>query len=202
MIGIYKITNPLGEVYIGKSEVDIKERMSRYKYNYAIKNQPKIYDSIIKFGYTNHVFEIIETCNIEEINDREKFWIDYYDCINNGLNCTTGGNGGLLSEESKLKKSKSMTGRKASTETKLKMSKSKINHPMYNDSWRKKMKSSTWKGKAAKPILQFDKEGNFIKEWPSAAEVSRNIKGTYPANISSNANGRVKTHAGFIWKFK
>ena len=58
------------------------------------------------------------------------------------------------------------------------------------------------KGKGVKSIIQYDLEGNFIKEWISAREASRqlNIKNT---DISSCCkNGRNRTAGGFIWKFK
>ena len=49
-----------------------------------------------------------------------------------------------------------------------------------------------------KPILQFNTQNNFIKEWPSIAEAERQIGG----DIKSAIAGRQKTAAGFIWKPK
>lgn len=55
----------------------------------------------------------------------------------------------------------------------------------------------------AKPVLQFDREGNFIKEWPSALKVEEEL-GIYHSNISNCCLGRygLKTTGGFIWKYK
>ena len=51
------------------------------------------------------------------------------------------------------------------------------------------------------PILQFSKDGTFIKEWPSISEASRQL-GIPPSNICFCLKGR-RTHAGgFIWKYK
>ena len=48
MIGIYKITNPNGKVYIGQS-VDIEKRLSNYKrLSQSILEQPAIYNSLLK----------------------------------------------------------------------------------------------------------------------------------------------------------
>ena len=58
------------------------------------------------------------------------------------------------------------------------------------------------KGKGVKSIIQYDLEGNIIKEWISAKEASRqlNIKNT---DISSCCkNGRNRTAGNFIWQFK
>jgi len=56
----------------------------------------------------------------------------------------------------------------------------------------------TWDRKRNKPVLQFDKQNNFIKEWPSISEAERQIGG----DIKSAVAGRQKTAAGFIWKMK
>ena len=86
MIGIYKITNPKGKIYIGQS-INIKRRFKDYK-NSLKKSQHKIYNSFKKFGYDNHTFEIIEKCLESELNDRERYYQDLYSSIGNkGLNC-------------------------------------------------------------------------------------------------------------------
>lgn len=52
-----------------------------------------------------------------------------------------------------------------------------------------------------KPIIQYDKEGNFIKEWFSIRESSEqnNVK---EQNISACCRGKIKYAGGFIWKYK
>lgn len=101
MIGIYKITNPSGKIYIGQS-VDIKRRFIDYKKSLK-KQQIRLYNSIKKYGYENHIFEVIEECNIELLNERERYWQDYYNVLsNNGLNCRltkTNDKSGRLSNE-------------------------------------------------------------------------------------------------------
>lgn len=87
MIGIYKITSPSGKIYIGQS-IDIKRRFRQYK-SLLCKCQHKLYRSFLKYGYDCHVFEIIEECKFEELNDKERYYQELFDCIGkNGLNCT------------------------------------------------------------------------------------------------------------------
>ena len=57
MVGIYKITNPSGKIYIGQS-VNIDNRISSYK-NLKCKNQTKLYRSLLKYTFENHIFEIL-----------------------------------------------------------------------------------------------------------------------------------------------
>lgn len=53
----------------------------------------------------------------------------------------------------------------------------------------------------SKPILQFTKDGEFVKEWKSSSEIKRNL-GYSNCNISSCCTGRYKSAHNFIWKFK
>lgn len=53
-------------------------------------------------------------------------------------------------------------------------------------------------GPPKKPILQYSKEGEFIREWPSASDVQFvNRK-----SIVECLSGRNKTDGGFVWKYK
>lgn len=113
MIGIYKITSPSSKVYIGQS-TDIEYRFKRYKRLHC-KSQTAIYNSLLSHGVENHVFEIIEECEISELNDKERYYQDLFDCLKNGLNCrltTSKNKSGKQSESTKLKIKQSLTGRK------------------------------------------------------------------------------------------
>ena len=56
----------------------------------------------------------------------------------------------------------------------------------------------------SKKVLQYDKNGNFIKEYPSAHEAARQLDKTSvhgEQNILSCARGKTKTAYGYVWKF-
>jgi group I intron endonuclease len=123
MSGIYKITNPKGKVYIGQSINPIL-RLSHYK-RFDCKEQPKIYNSLKKYGIENHTFEVIHFCNVQELNYFERYYQELYNVIKNGLNCRltiTTDKSGFFSDETKLKMSIAQKGRVVSEECKLKMS--------------------------------------------------------------------------------
>jgi len=105
MIGIYKITSPSGKIYIGQATNFIK-RKNYYK-NGAKPYQVRIYNSLEKYGYDAHTIEFIEECLVENLNERERHWQEFYDVIGeNGLNCrltATNDKSGFLSESSKHK---------------------------------------------------------------------------------------------------
>ena len=86
MIGIYKITSPSNRVYIGQS-IKLEKRLLDYKKQKNCSGQPKIFNSILKYGIENHKIEIIEECDVEQLNVRERYWQEFYNAITNGLNC-------------------------------------------------------------------------------------------------------------------
>lgn len=87
MIGIYKITHKItGKCYIGQS-IELERRLYSHingwnnsRIDRAIKNEPQ-----------NFTYEIIELCNKEELNEKEIYWINYYDSYIDGYNRTPGG---------------------------------------------------------------------------------------------------------------
>lgn len=103
--GIYKIISPSEKIYVGQT-VNFYRRIDFYK-NCRCKTQKKLYNSIKKYGWENHIFEILEECEISKLNEREKYWQDFYDVLGEkGLNCrltTTEDKTGKLSEETKNK---------------------------------------------------------------------------------------------------
>ena len=76
MVGIYKITNPSGKVYIGQS-VNIESRKNNYIKLHKNSIGPKLYNSLLKHGWEQHDFNIIEECLIEDLNEREEYWKQY-----------------------------------------------------------------------------------------------------------------------------
>lgn len=55
--------------------------------------------------------------------------------------------------------------------------------------------------KHCKPVLQFDLQGNFIREWPSLAKVYEEL-GIHKSDISRCCLGKFKTSGGYVWRFK
>lgn len=111
MIGIYKITNPKGKIYIGCT-INYIRRRKEYSKLYNSKGQTKLYNSFIKYGIENHIFDIIEECSEEILSEREIYWILHLNSIQNGLNIRLGNRNGSLTSETKNNISKALKGRK------------------------------------------------------------------------------------------
>lgn len=91
---IYKHTNKInGKSYIGQTCQDPERRWRKGE---GYKDSPKFYSAIKKYGWDNFTHEIIEdNLTFEEANEKEVYWIKYYDTYNNdnkGYNMTLGGN--------------------------------------------------------------------------------------------------------------
>lgn len=112
MIGIYKISSPSQRVYIGQS-IDIARRWEDYK-KLQCKNQTHLYNSFLKHGVENHTFEIIEECNLLDLNCRERYWQDHHNVLNGGLNCiltSCGDKGRVVTQSMKDKMSEGRKGK-------------------------------------------------------------------------------------------
>ena len=95
---IYKITNTInGKYYIGQTIQNVKERFYQHcatKCSKAVSNMA-IHRAIKKYGKSNFTVEVIEEVESTNLNDRERYWIRYYDSYNNGYNSTEGGQDGI-----------------------------------------------------------------------------------------------------------
>ena len=112
---IYKITNKVnGKSYIGQTIQNVKERFYQHcaiKCSQAVLNMA-IHRAINKYGKSNFTIEVIEEVESTNLNDRERYWIKYYNSYNNGYNATKGGQDKIkmfknLDAESIIKKYKS-----------------------------------------------------------------------------------------------
>jgi hypothetical protein len=91
--GVYKLTNLKNQkVYIGQA-VDIGERFKQHtKCGLGIDTPSNmLYAAMIKDGVENFTFEVLEECERGQLNDREKYYIDFYRAQEHGYNMSKGG---------------------------------------------------------------------------------------------------------------
>lgn len=98
MIGIYKITNTINDkCYIGQSANLLNRIHKHIKTLTNVTNANEhLQNAYNKYGTGNFTIEIIEECTEEELDEREIYWIEFYNsCDKNfGYNKTPGGKGG------------------------------------------------------------------------------------------------------------
>ena len=87
--GIYKITcTKTGEIYIGKS-TDIKNRWQQHcktVFNCGTIASSLLHTKMKQHGIENFTFELVEAVPKEQLSEREKFYINFYQTKEVGLN--------------------------------------------------------------------------------------------------------------------
>lgn len=216
---VYKIENKItGKVYIG-STIDFYRRKHEHFWELMNKSHHsiKLQSDYDKYGEENFSMSIIEECENDIRFDREQYYIDLYDAANKGYNtsdsayfskagfCTMDKNGENNpfygkhhSEETRRKlretwerTRKERSGFTHSEETKDKIRQTKIGKKNPN----------------ATHILQYDLDGNFLKEWDCIADAAEFYGMKSPTSISNCCHKNVgKTEKyniakGFIWRY-
>jgi group I intron endonuclease len=100
---IYTFKNLANDkIYVGQTKHPERRELEHLK-NARQGVEGRLYWAIRKHGEENFLFEVIENCEDDITNQREEFWITYFDSFENGYNSTTGGDHYKLSEEAKKK---------------------------------------------------------------------------------------------------
>lgn len=210
---IYKITNQVNnKAYIGKTLKTIQERWKEHCGDYLKDKCEKrpLYSAMRKYGIDNFIIEQIEECQEDNINERERFWIEYYSTFKNGYNATLGGDGKAYIDydlviayykelQNCIQVAKKMNISSDSVYNILKARKIEI-----------KSSAQVNKTKLSKPVLMYDKTTlEFIQAFPSQRDAARWLieKGltnckitTIQTHIGEVCNGKRKSAAGFVWK--
>lgn len=91
--GIYKITNTITEeCYIGQA-ADVASRWSEHaKCGLGIDTPAnnKLYASMKEYGLWNFSWELLEKCSREQLNEKERYYIELYHSNDFGFNSTKG----------------------------------------------------------------------------------------------------------------
>lgn len=228
MIGIYKITNKInGKSYIGQS-VNIGKRWSHhltvaYNDQYA-KSQFYIHYALKKYGKENFSFEVIEECTRDELDEKEKYWIAYFDTYNNGYNLTPGGDS---SPGSKIQIDQyDLQGNYIQTFEGITDAADQLNigigniitclkrraQSAGNYMWRyhgeeaptpyiNTVKDNHKWSSNKKAVSQYTKDGKYIATYASAHDAARANGKENSNHISECCLGKRKSAGGYIWKY-
>lgn len=194
MVGIYKITNKInGKSYIGQS-IHIEQRWQEHLYKNTHCSLIKY--AFHKYGVDNFIFEVLEECKQEELNEKEQYWIKYFNTFENGYNLTLGGDGVLkysieaiyedyCNTNSMLQTSKNI-GCHIGTVRRV-LREYGINNHEQSD---------------AKPVQQIEPTTlQVIKTYTSIEEAAIEMGVTHNA-IKYAADGKNKSSCGYYWKYQ
>ena len=194
---IYKHTSPNGKIYIGVTREENLNR--RWQNGKGYESCPLFWNAIQKYSWDNFIHEVIEEdVPIEQINERESYWIAYYKSNNRkfGYNIEEGGHAyRTFSDETRKKISEALKGRPKTPEHREKLRQANLGKKLPKERAEKAARGH-WK-----PVIQLDLEGNFIAEYPSIKEACVKT-GANGAGISACRRGEQKTHHGYRWVYK
>lgn len=160
---IYKIVNlKNNKIYIGKHKYNKPELDESY-----IASGITIKRSIAKYGIENFQRELIDIAEtLEELNNKEKYWISYYNSLSpNGYNLTSGGDG--MSEPSlevREKMASRKLGTKQSEETKNKKN-NKLKNCPHTKEWVEKISKALKGQKVPEKCIQGSKKRLSNTHW-------------------------------------
>ena len=87
---IYIITNDINNnKYVGQTLRDLETRYSEHCYD--TRSTSAIHQAIQKYGVKHFKISLLEEVPFSKLDEREKYWIEYYDTYHNGYNKTIGG---------------------------------------------------------------------------------------------------------------
>lgn len=225
-IFIYKIKCLVnGKIYIGQTK-EGRKRWTQHKwclnknkhYNFELQNDWN------KYNENNFVFEIIEKTTKELLNEKEQYWIAYYNSDISGYNKDNGGkptakevyqydfDGNFVNKYDSIYNVEKYGFNVANVysicerDGKYKTHKNSIwsYKTMTKEEIDKYIKDNninkyTSKDTTPKKIYSYDLNGNFIKEYPNIISVRND--GFDNGNISKALHGKRKTCHGRIWSY-
>lgn len=118
---IYTFKNLIdGKIYVGQTKHPGKRKREHLG---CAKDgsEGKLYAAIRKYGEENFLFEVVENCEDEVVNEREVYWVQYFDSFKCGYNMTSGGDHFDHSEETKEKIGNHFRGKHLSEEHKQRL---------------------------------------------------------------------------------
>lgn len=228
--GIYKITCvPTQKIYIGQSQ-NICKRWYQHTYTLNTNQHRNSYlqRAWNKYGQDNFKFEVIDECDISALDDKEKYYIQKFNSMDkdHGFNLDSGGQHPKLSNET-VKKLKRISGKpviqfdiygnevakyqtidEASKKCSIKKSSiiecCKFKRKLAGEfQWRfdcKNIDCMMLTDSNKRNVLQFNKNGTFLKQYTSTAEAS-NVTGVAQAGIIYTCEHKQNHAGGFIWRY-
>lgn len=205
MAYIYVITNNInGKQYVGKTHYSIEKRFQEHLHDSKRKRCEKrpLYSAINKYGSENFSIELLEECSVDEVADREIYWIDKLNTYHYGYNATHGGDGKKLYDYKEL----------ADKYLELETVKAVMEYfhcdaetvrsacKEYNISI---IPGSEHAKQHRKPIWMLDKQtGKKIQKFESIMAAAHHLgSSAYHSHIAAAAKGSRKSAYGYKWEY-
>lgn len=205
--GVYCITCIVNnKKYIGCSK-NIYSRINNHKYSLekqSLKQENQYFiDDFKKYGYEKFNYEVLEYTS-ENLKDKEFYYINLYDTINRekgyNLRRDNSKNGMIALEETRKKYSEAQRERFSKKEERDKIGKRSSKFWKENPNIKERMADKVSKALTKYKILQYTKDGEFIKEWNRVKDIIKENPTYKVHNIYAVCSGEKPSIYGYIWK--
>lgn len=204
--GIYCITCAInGKKYIGSTK-NIYRRINLHKCklnkNDLKHNNQYFIDDWNKYGYENFDYYVLEYTE-ENLKDKETYYIELYDTINRekgyNLRRDKTGIGMIPLDETRKRYSEAMKRRFSKPEEKEKISNFFKQFWKENEDIKQQMLDKVSKQNTKHHILQYTKEGKFVKRWETIRDILKENPTYKRHNIYAVCSGEKPSMYGFKW---
>lgn len=214
MAYIYKVTNLInGKIYIGKTLLTVEKRWKEHCEDYKKQRNEKrpLYSAMNKYGIENFKVEQIEECSDKNINEREVYWIEYYQSFKQGYNATIGGDGKAYLDYDLICETYKQVQNATKTSELCHCNVESVRRILKERKIEIISSSEISRRKNSKIVNQFSLDGDFIQSFKSLSDAARCIQSldlkkrteisSIRTHISEVARNKRKTAYGFIWKY-
>ena len=210
---IYKIINDINnKIYIGKTEFSIEKRFREHCSDaFRDRNEKRpLYAAMRKYGIEHFRIELIEeTKNPEE---REIYWIEYFDGYTQGYNATKGGDGKKIYDHEAIVSRLKEHPYPCDIANEFGCCRDLVYTLAKKNSINVQSKSKEKNRELlSKTISAYSKQGEFIKNFPSTVEAAKwcfeqgkcaTLNLGVRSHIAEAANGHRKSAYSYIWKYE
>lgn len=208
MAFIYKIVNNVNnKLYIGKTYKTIEQRYKQHcrdSKNKNYYNRP-LYRAMNKYGIENFSVELVEETDTPE--ERERYWIEYYNSYKNGYNATLGGDGKPYIDRKEVVRLYHLFQNQRRVAEYMHIDEKTVRTILRDQKVSILSSSTINKNNLSKKVAQLDLEDNLLNVFDSAIDAARALgKITATSNGASShitdvCRGKRKTAYHYKWKF-
>lgn len=203
---IYKFENNITqEKYIGQTIRSINKRyyehICRLETTYDSQKNSKFHQALLIYGINNFSFVVLEECQNDKLNEREIYWINYYDSFYNGYNMTRGGSGlsfydreeilELWQQQYSFSEILNIINCSKTTLTNIL---NELNIPLEE----RRKRANLYK---TKKVQQYTLNEEYIQTFNSVKEAAKAVN-SYTSSISYACNHKLTCAAQFLWKYE
>jgi group I intron endonuclease len=139
---IYLITNTINnKVYVGQTKHSIEYRFKEHQHP---SKKTTITQAIQKYGKENFTVELLEECNIHNLDERETFYIEKYNSYKEGYNNTIGGGSQYIAHTPEVKQKLSISAKGKLTGDKNPAKRPEVRKKI-SDAQKKRVENGEWK---------------------------------------------------------